>query len=213
VPFESFRAEYDQLLDSVASVNPKAVVLTGMISDVGNFPAFRSGAELWAERAALINFGIVLTSECSTTNAGNLIFAPVKMLLLAQTAAVMHAPQFYGCADVPGTVDYTLTPADRATVNALLAQMDAHIQQQAESRGWAFFRLGDLYEAPGVRVPYNAIQQFMSTTAPYGQFISNNGYHPSALGQTMLAQAAARALNAKYGMEIPLLLEEVVAGN
>ena len=213
VPFETFRAQYDQLLDEVASVNPKAVVLTSLITDVGNFPAFRSGQEIWEQRAALINFGIVITPECGTTNAANLIFVPVKIPTLAATAAATRAPQFYGCADAPGTQDYTLTPADRATVNALLAQMNTHIEQQAESRGWAHFRLGELYEAPGTRVPYSAIQQFMSTEAPYGQFISFDGYHPSALGQTMLAQAAARALNAKYGMEIPLLMEEVVAGN
>ena len=213
VPFETFRAQYTQLLDEVASVKPKAVVLTGLIDDVGNFPAFRTGQEIWEQRAALINFGVVLTPECGTTNAGNLVFVPVKIPTLAATAAATHAPQFYNCADVPGTVDYTLTPADRAAVNTLLAQMNAHIEQEAQSRGWAFFRLGELYEAPGTRVPYNVIQQFMSTEAPYGQYISFDGYHPSALGQTTLAQAAARALNAKYGMEIPLLMEELVAGN
>ena len=214
VPFETFRAQYDQLLDGIASVNPKAVVLVGLIDDVGNFPAFRTGAELWSEAAALRSFGIVLTQECSTTNAGNLVFVPVKIPTMAQIAAATRTPQVWNCGDTPGTVDYTLTPADRATVNALLAQMNAHIAQQAESRGWAHFTLGEaLYEAPGTRVPYSVIQQFFSTEAPYGQFISFDGYHPSTLGQTMLAQAAARALNAKYGMEIPTLLEEVVAGN
>lgn len=213
VPFETFRAQYDQLLDEVASVQPKAVVLAGLISDVGTFPAFRAGKELFDNRAELVAYGIVILPGCGGANAGNLIFAPVKIPTLAAMARATGQPQFYDCADVPGTVDYTLTPGDRATVNTLLAQMNAHIQQQAEARGWAHFRLGELYEAPGVRVEYSAHQQFRSLDAPYGHFISFDGYHPSALGQTMLAQAAARALNAKYGMEIPTLLEEVVAGN
>ena len=213
VPIADFRAQYDQLVDEVASVNPKAVVLVGLIDDVGNFPAFRTAAELWEQRAQLQGFGIVLTSECSSTNAGNLVFVPVKIPTLAQIAAVTHAPQFWNCGDAPGTVDYVLTPGDRGAINTLLAQMNAHIAEQAESHGWAYFRLSELYEAPGTRVPYSVIQQFFSTEAPYGQFVSFDGYHPSALGQTMLAQAAARALNAKYGMEIPLLMEEVVAGN
>lgn len=212
VPFETFRAQYDQLLDEVASVNPKAVVLTGLIADVGTFPAFRAGSELWASRFELQRFGIVVMPACNDANAGNLIFAPVKMLLLAQTAAATRALQYYDCGEQGGQ-DYTLTPGDRAAVNALLAQMNAHIERRARERGWAHFRLGALYEAPGVRVPYSAIQQFLSTEAPYGQFISFDGYHPSALGQTMLAQAAARALNETYGMEIPLQLEEVLAGN
>jgi lysophospholipase L1-like esterase len=161
----------------------------------------------------LRNFGIVLTAACGTTNAGNLVFAPVKLPTLAAMAAATKAPQFWDCGDVPGTQDYTLTPSDRATVNALLAQMNAHIEQQAEARGWAHFRLGALFEAPGVRVPYNALQQFTSPDQPYGPFISLDGYHPSAAGQTLLAQAAARALNDRYGMKIPTMMEMVLAGN
>ena len=214
VPFATFRSQYDQLLDAVAAESPKAVVLVGLIQDVGNFPAFRSGAELYAQRAALMNFGIVLTDACNTTNAGNLVFVPVKIPTLAAIANATKAPQFWDCGDVPLTVDYVLTPGDRATLNGLMAQMNAHIAQRAGERGWAHFTLGEaLYEAPGVRVSYNPIQQFMSTDAPYGSFISFDGYHPSALGQTMIAQAAARALNATYGMEIPTLLDEVIAAN
>lgn len=214
VPFATFASQYDQVLDAVEAENPKAVVLVGLIQDVGAFPAFRSGAELYAQRTALTNFGIVLTEACNTTNAGNLVFVPVKIPTLAAIANATRTPQVWDCGDVPFTVDYVLTPGDRGTVNALIGQMNAHIQQEAQARGWAYFSLGEaLFEAPGVRVSYNPIQQFMSTDAPYGSFISFDGYHPSALGQTMIAQAAARALNAKYGMEIPLLMEEVIAGN
>jgi hypothetical protein len=214
VPFATFQAQYDQVLDAVAAENPKAAILVGLIDDVGAFPAFRTGAELWAQRAGLMNFGIVLTDACSAANAGNLVFVPVKLPTLAQMAAITGQPQFFACNDVPGTLDYVLTPGDRSAVNALLAQMNGHIAQRAQERGWAYFSLGEaLYEAPGVRVPYNPIQQFLSTEAPYGSYISFDGYHPSTLGQTMIAQAAARALNAKYGMEIPLLMEEVIAGN
>ena len=214
VPFATFASQYDQVVDAVESVNPKAVVLVGLIDDVGTFPAFRTGAELWAQRAALTQFGIVLTEACNTTNAGNLIFVPVKIPTLAQTAAATGAPQFFACNDVPFTVDYVLTPGDRAAVNALLAQMNAHIAQRAREHGWAHFTLGDaLYDAPGVRVPYSPIQQFFSVDAPYGSYISFDGYHPSTLGQTLLAQAAARALNATYRMEIPMLMEEVLAAN
>ena len=138
----------------------------------------------------------------------------MKIPTLAAIANATRTPQVWDCGDVPFTVDYVLTPGDRVTVNALIGQMNAHIAQEAQERGWAYFSLGEaLYETPGVRVAYNPIQQFMSTDAPYGSFISFDGYHPSALGQTMIAQAAARALNAKYGMEIPLLMEEVIAGN
>lgn len=210
VPFATFQAGYDQLLQEVASVRPKAALLVGLIDDVGTFPAFRTGAELWARRAAFLQLGIVITDACNAANAQNLVFVPVKVPTLAATARATNSAQLYDCADVPGTVDYTLTPGDRAAVNALLAQMNAYIEQQAEARGWAYFRLAALYEAPGVRVAYDPVQQ-LTTNQPYGPYISLDGYHPSAAGQAMLAQAAARALNETYGMEIPTLLESVLA--
>lgn len=203
VSFESFQSDYDAILKEVQRERPKAVVLTGLIDDVGAFPAFRSGAELWAQRQAFTAFGIVLTAACGDANAGNLIFVPVKVPTLAATAAATRAPQFYDCGDVAGMQDYTLTPSDRTTINTLLAQMNAYIESEAKRQGYAFFRLGELFEAPGVRVPYSPVQQLMSPDAPYGPFISYDGYHPSAAGQTVLAQAAARALNEAYSLHLP----------
>jgi lysophospholipase L1-like esterase len=44
---------------------------------------------------------------------------------------------------------------------------------------------------------------FMSAPLPYGPLISNDGIHPSAAGARVLADAAARALNATYRFGIP----------
>ena len=42
------------------------------------------------------------------------------------------------------------------------------------------------------------------STSPFGPYIGLDGFHPTAAGQTVLAIAAARALNATYDMGIPL---------
>jgi hypothetical protein len=44
----------------------------------------------------------------------------------------------------------------------------------------------------------------MFSPTPFGRYISVDGFHPADAGHTVLAQAAARALNATYDMGIPL---------
>ena len=42
----------------------------------------------------------------------------------------------------------------------------------------------------------------MTSGTPYGPYVSLDGLHPSAAGQTVIADAAARALNATFHMQI-----------
>jgi lysophospholipase L1-like esterase len=42
----------------------------------------------------------------------------------------------------------------------------------------------------------------MTSLQPYGTYVSLDGIHPSADGQRIIAEAAAAALDAKYGFGI-----------
>ena len=42
------------------------------------------------------------------------------------------------------------------------------------------------------------VVRMMTTASPYGPLISLDGFHPSGLGQTILADAAATAINERY---------------
>jgi lysophospholipase L1-like esterase len=44
----------------------------------------------------------------------------------------------------------------------------------------------------------------MTSSQPYGPYVSLDGIHPTAAGQRILAEAAARALNETYGFGIPV---------
>ena len=79
----------------------------------------------------------------------------------------------------------------------------AALQAEAQARGYAFMSLNALYNAPGVRVPFNVVA-LMTGATPFGPFMSLDGLHPSAAGQTLIAQAAAQALNARYDLGIPI---------
>jgi hypothetical protein len=81
-----------------------------------------------------------------------------------------------------GVQDFILTPDDTAAINTLLAQMNAHIQQEAARRGFAYFALQSLYGRPDVKAPFNPIAS-MTSGQPYGQLISLDWVHPTAAGR------------------------------
>ena len=106
------------------------------------------------------------------------------------------------CAGAPPHVqDYVLTPSEAAIVNAQLAEMTAHIRAEADRVGFAYAELESLFGRADIKAPYSVLQQMMSAQ-PYGPLISFDGYHPSAEGQRVLAEAAARALDERYNFGI-----------
>ncbi len=73
--------------------------------------------------------------------------------------------------------------------------MSDHVRAQAAARGYAFIELEVLY---GLAKPAYSVVSQMTTGAPYGPNISLDGLHPSAAGQTIIAKAAARAIEDRY---------------
>lgn len=84
--------------------------------------------------------------------------------------------------------------------------MNAHIQQQAASRHFAYFALQSLY-GRNIKEGFDVVA-LMTSDQPYGRYISLDGVHPSALGAFVLASAAAHSLDDTYGLR---LLQEAPA--
>jgi hypothetical protein len=199
VPFPYFAQPYDAGLDAIGSTRAK-VVLAGLPKDGSNLPVLRKGSEIWNDRAEFAALHVDVSSDCK--DSPNYINVPIKSLNMVFTAAFTFANGLpnpvYSCADIPGTQDLVLTPADIVVLNGMLAQMDEHIRQQAQARGYAYFSLGALYDRPDLKqAPYSIINHLTSKT-PFGYLISLDGAHPSALGSAVIAGAAAFAYNAKY---------------
>jgi lysophospholipase L1-like esterase len=85
-------------------------------------------------------------------------------------------------------------------INARMAQINTHIQAKASQNGYAYFALSALYDLP--KSSLNMYNVLFSNT-PFGSNISLDGVHPSAQGQSILASAAAQAIDARYGLTIP----------
>jgi len=196
-PYAEWQPVYDQILDGVQASGASGAVLVGVPHDAATFPSIRRATEFFNQWPYLLTLGISVSMSCSSwgANRNNYIFIPGYILTL-----LSKTPTTATCADVPGTADYVLTPSDVSNVNALMAQMNAHIQAQATSRGWAYFSLNALY---GLPKPSLDLYKVLFSNTPFGANISLDGVHPSAQGQAILAAAAAQAINTKYGTAIP----------
>ena len=81
--------------------------------------------------------------------------------------------------------------------------MNSHIAAAATAHDWAYL---DLNASLGKFVAAKSkfsIATFLGCTRPFGQYVSLDGVHPTVDGQQEIANAAADALNAHYGFEIP----------
>lgn len=200
VPFPFFAQPLNALLNAVGSTQAKAVVFE-MPTDAANLPALRLGDEIWANRDEFAELHVDVSSDCEASP--NYINVSVKSLNIVFEAAFRHANGLpnpvFSCADLPGTADLVITPADIAAANALLAQMRAYVEEQAAARGYALASLSALYDRPDLkRIPYSVVDH-LTSSRPFGPLFSLDGVHPSAIGHTMLAVEAARAINSTYG--------------
>jgi hypothetical protein len=203
-PYAVWAAQYDELISKVAG-NVERGVFMGLINDAANFPGFRRGAEIWNDRANLSALQVTVDQNCESSQ--NLIFVPVRVptaIAIGSAQVKAGLPKFnFSCADAGlGQQDFVLTPADVAFVNNQLAQMNAFIAAKADEIGFAYVALEELYGRADLKPAFNAFA-LMGTALPYGPYISLDGIHPNGNGHTVLAAAAARAINTRYGLAIP----------
>ena len=204
VPVSVWEPQFRQVAARVDAAT-KHAVLVGLVDDVRSFPAFRTGAELWNARATFAPFNVAIATNCE--NSTNLLFVPFIVPTAVGTGSYYRNNNLgvytQSCANAAApTEDYILDAADVAAVNTQLAAMNAVILDEAQTRGFAYFPLGALYEGAVTKPAFNAIT-VMTTAQPYGPYISLDGIHPSAEGARVIADAAAMALNATYKLGIP----------
>ncbi len=196
--FADWSAVYDEILDRVGAVTRQAL-LVGLGSDISKLHALRRGHELWADRAAFLGFNIVVSADCDGNQ--NLIAVPYAIPLAVATAHFYSqnnlGPYTLSCvAGSATTRDYILDASEQATANAVFVQMTNHIRDEAEERGFAYMDLDVLLNT--TKPTFSILTLMLSTTAPYGTYFSFDGFHPSAAGQTLLAQAALDAIEDTY---------------
>lgn len=201
-PFPLWSTQYATLVDEVAKHVGQGI-LVSLLSDASSFPSFRRGAEIAADRATLLAaFNVNVLADCDASP--NLVFVPVRIptvIAAGLTARAQQQPAVpFSCAGGgPATQDFVLTPTEVAIVNGQMAQMNAFIEAQAEKHGFAIVPLQVLYGRPDLKAPFSSVQ-LMTSMQPYGPLMSLDGIHPSGAGHAIIADAAASAIQAQYGM-------------
>jgi hypothetical protein len=138
VPATVFAPVFSAIADSVKLTGAKVVLVS--VPKVSALYALRPAAELWADRTELATFGITVNADCSTS--ANFIFTPSRVPVLAAIFASTGTAQNLSCTDTPGAADAILTPADVSTLDGVVTQMNAQIQQVAQTnRSMASFRM------------------------------------------------------------------------
>lgn len=199
VPYEAWEPDYTAIVDSVVKVSARGVLLT--VPNVTSIPSVRRGAELYDNRAELQATGIIVNANCQ--NSENLVFTPSKILGLFGRVAAGLGAQSLSCADTPGSQDNILTPADVATLTALVGRMNARIVELAAARNYALVDANAVLSGFVAENPLFSVRKQLGCSFPYGQYISLDGVHPNGFGHQVVANAAADAINAKYGFTIP----------
>jgi hypothetical protein len=194
-PTSLWQPQYDAIVDSVAKTGAKALLVS--VPLIPNIVGVYPGDNFYKDSVAFASFGINVSSDCNGNT--NSIFAFGKVL----TALGSPKPNTFSCTDNPTAADFILTPTDTTFVNSLIRTMNSHIQQQASTHGWAYLELNSALAAFIARKTPFSLSKFLSCTRPFGQYIGLDGVHPSLDGQQGIANAAADALNATYGFEIP----------
>ena len=195
-PTTLWQPQYDAIVDSIAKTGAKALLVS--VPLIPNIVGVYPGSDFYNDRAAFAAFGINVSADCNDNT--NSIFAFGKVLVALGTNP---KPVTLSCADTPNTPDFILTPADTTFVNGLIRSMNNHIASQASSHSWAFLELNATLADFIARKTAFSLSRFLSCNSPFGQYISLDGVHPTADGQQAIANAAADALNATYGFEIP----------
>ena len=191
-PYADWERDYDAVIAAVKSTDARAL-LVGLPNNAANFPSIRRARELFNEWPDLLALRVTVSVSCYFSP--NYVFIPGYLLTL-----ISRAPTTASCANVPGTVDYVLTSSDMSAINARMAQMNARMQTKAKDNGWAYFSIDAVY---GLPKPNLDVVNILFSSTPFGSQISLDGVHPSSSGQAILANAAARAIAAKYGVAIP----------
>jgi lysophospholipase L1-like esterase len=194
-PISVWQPQYDALIDSVAKTGAKALLVS--VPLIPNLVGVYPGDDFWQDRAAFASFGININADC--TGNQNQIYSFRKVLV----ALASPKPYNFTCTNNPAAADFMLTQADTTFVNNQIRTMNNHIQAQASSHSWAYLDLNTALASFVTQKPRFSLSRFLTCTRPFGQFISLDGIHPSVDGQQAIANAAADALNAHYGFEIP----------
>ena len=204
VPYSVWEPLYVRVVNDVVREGARALLTT--VPLVSRIPSVRTGHDIYLNRQAFAAFNVVVNENCNGSQ--NLVFTPSLVATKigeGQALAAAGQQAQLSCATTTGgtAADFILTPADVATIEGVVNQMNERIVALAEQHGFAVLDANAVLQQFINERPAFNLQQMLGCVLPYGQFTSLDGVHPNGFGYQLVANAAAQALNAEYGFSIP----------
>lgn len=185
---------------------PASGVLIGVVN-VTAIPLFMPAVAILnpqVKAAAEAFTGKSLTVDGSCTPSTQSL---IDFRLLIEIKAGTQPPTI-ACSPVagdPGLLGniFVLDAAEIATISQTVAEYNAAIEAHANELGWAYVDVNPalLQLRQSGAVPL--VPDLGNPAAPFGEYFSLDGVHPSAAGQALLADVIATAINEKYGTDLP----------
>jgi lysophospholipase L1-like esterase len=158
-------------------------------------PVFQAGINQATGRTVTYDPG------CATSTS--LIGFPIVAAIKAQQLPAVIACS-KGVFPPPVGDIFVLDAAEQAQVGGIINGYNAYIKAKADSIGFAYYdpnttlaRLATQDPILGTHVP-----NIGSATAPFGQFVTLDGIHPSAAAHIQIANDIIAVINAKYGTSL-----------
>jgi len=223
---DSFQAQFTRIANRLDASGAKVAVATAALPT--RAPRYNMAAVLFCLKnggcpapfpAATVPFSLAtftVDATCSPASAGVTTLIP-----FAATAGILGALSAGGTASlncgtgvvkapggIPNADTLTLTTtAELTAITNRVAAYNTFINAQATTRGWAVMDLDATLAGQASKIPafpnFAAYPTITSpTTVPdtlMGTFFSQDGVHPTAAGQKVVANAFVTAINAKFG--------------
>lgn len=217
-PIDAFKSSYDALLDRLIAGAPNAGMVLGSLADAASVPFATTIPPVLVDPATskpvLIGGNpIFYIADLGGGQIGQLTPGSLVTLGASSFLATGYgippqvAPAIPLCA-TPGNNcgkplpdGVVLTTAELQTIRTAGQAMNAHIFAAGAARGIPVVDVNSFFEHVKGGVHYGEIT--ISASFLTGGMFSYDGFHPSDIGYTLLANEFIRTVNAAYGTKIP----------
>jgi lysophospholipase L1-like esterase len=201
-----FANRYKAVLDSIDATPASGKGVLIGVANVTLIPFFSQGQVYFAIKNTTTNFptNFLVGPNCAPSSLGgkgDSVLVPFQFGLGLIGLARANPGNTY---TLTCTETQTVQPRELVRLTQAVTQYNALIQAQATARGYAYVNPNALFTAlpPGSIPPFPTTSGAASVTAPFGNYFSRDGVHPTGLSHKLIANALIAAINAKYNTSL-----------
>jgi len=201
-----FANRYKAALDSIDATPASGKGVLIGVANVTLIPFFSQGQTYFAIKNTTTNFptNFLVGANCAPSSLGgkgDSVLVPFQFGLGLIGLARANPGNTYTLAC---TETQTVQPRELQLLVRAVTQYNGLIQSQATARGYAYFDPNALFTAlpAGSIPPFPTTTGAASVTAPFGNYFSRDGVHPTGLSHKLIANALISAINAKYSTSL-----------